>query len=362
MWIKSLALTSFRNYSQLSLNFSPELNVFIGKNAQGKTNLLEAIYFLALSRSHRSRYDKDLIQFRKDAFTMQATICQEKGEVPVGISVNSSGRQISVNHLQQRRLSQYLGTIRAILFAPEDLQLIKGGPSLRRQFLDRDLGQLKPTYLSDLLNYRHILKQRNTYLKQTTDINHDFLDVLDHQLADVGSRIIKHRQDFVTHINSFVNHHHSHMSHGSEELSVTYIPSISVDNHDIFNTFVNHLHQNRQKDSRYRSTEFGPHRDDLLFSINDIPARFASQGQQRSIVLSIKLAEIDLMKETTGEAPLLLLDDVLSELDSSRQDMLLSNLHKGIQTFITTTNLDNLSPLPNTSKFFTITNGHVKTD
>ena len=187
MWIQKITLKNYRNYLTSELEFSPGLNVFIGKNAQGKTNFLEAIYFLSLTRSHRTRTDKELIHFDAKELLVSGILQRSSGTVPLDISLSSKGRVTKVNHLKQAKLSDYIGVMTVVLFAPEDLQLIKGAPSLRRKFIDIDLGQIKPIYLADLSNYNHVLKQRNTYLKTAEKVDTDFLAVLDEQLADFGS-------------------------------------------------------------------------------------------------------------------------------------------------------------------------------
>ena len=312
MWIQKIALKNYRNYLTNELEFFPGLNVFIGKNAQGKTNFLEAIYFLSLTRSHRTRSDKELIHFQEKELRVSGILQRSSGTVPLEINLSSKGRVTKVNHLKQAKLSDYIGVMTVVLFAPEDLQLIKGAPSLRRKFIDIDLGQIKPIYLSDLSNYNHVLKQRNTYLKTAEKVDINFLAVLDEQLADFGSR-------------------------------------------------VKTLEKNRKRDIFKKNTGAGPHRDDLEFFINDMPANFGSQGQHRSLILSLKMAEIELIKNVTGDYPILLLDDVMSELDNYRQTELLKMIiAENVQTFITTTSLEHLSKLPEELKIFTVNQGTIE--
>ncbi|KXT77765.1 DNA replication/repair protein RecF [Streptococcus sp. DD13] len=360
MWIKEIELQDYRNYNHLHAEFSPQLNVFVGKNAQGKTNFLESIYFLSLTRSHRTRSDKDLISFNKQNLTIKGIIERRSGETSLEILLSDKGRTTKVNHLRQAKLSDYIGTMNVVLFAPEDLQLVKGSPSLRRKFLDIDLGQIKPVYLTDLSNYNHVLKQRNTYLKNTREIDHTFLTVLDEQLAFYGTKVIQHRSEFVQLLSKEADKNHSAISNQLESLTIQYVSSINfTDNDNILDRFVNHLSKNRQKDIGKKVTSVGPHRDDLVFTINGLNATFGSQGQQRSLILSLKLAEIELIKSVTNEYPILLLDDVMSELDISRQTKLIEGIKENVQTFITTTSLEHLHHLPDDITVFTIDHGKL---
>ena len=329
MWIEKINLKHYRNYTAIESEFSQSLNVFVGQNAQGKTNFLEAIYFLSLTRSHRTRSDKELIQFGQK-------------------ELNVSG------------LSDYIGTMTVVLFAPEDLQLIKGSPSLRRKFIDIDLGQIKPIYLSDLSNYNHVLKQRNAYLKSEKKVDTDFLFVLDEQLVDYGSKVIEHRLDFIQNLTKEADKYHFSISNQQEHLKISYLSSVKFDHKkNIRDNFLNLLQKNRQGDIFKKNTSVGPHRDDLAFFINQMNASFGSQGQHRSLILSLKLAEIELTKTVTGDYPILLLDDVMSELDNYRQIKLLEGIKDNVQTFITTTSLEHLQQLPKKLKLFTINQGKV---
>ena len=362
MWLKQLSIQYFRNYQELEVEFHPGLNIFLGQNAQGKTNILESIYFLALTRSHRTRNDKDLVYFKSTDFKVSGLLQRETGPLPLEISVTPKGRITKVNHLKQAKLSNYIGHMNVVLFAPEDLQLIKGTPAGRRKFIDIELGQMKPIYLSDLSQYHHVLKQRNSYLKNSEKIDETFLDVLDSQLASFGSRVIHHRLDFIQKLEAKSKEKHALLSNNNEDLTIQYQSTVfSEEIDDLEEQFYSMLQKNRQKDLFRKTTSIGPHRDDLIFFINEMNANFGSQGQHRSVVLSIKLAEIELMEEITREKPILLLDDVMSELDNYRQLQLLETISNSIQTFITTTTLDHLKELPEELKIFTIQSGHIKT-
>ncbi|AND80229.1 DNA replication/repair protein RecF [Streptococcus pantholopis] len=361
MWIKELKLKNYRNYRDTKAQFSSGLNIFIGKNAQGKTNFLEAIYFLSLTRSHRTRFDKELIYFNEKEALISGNIQRIDGQIPLEISLSDKGRVTKVNHLKQAKLSDYVGTMTVVLFAPEDLQLVKGAPSLRRKFMDIDLGQIKPVYLSDLSHYNYVLKQRNTYLKTAETIDYDFLTVLNEQLADYGSRVMNHRSDFINDLEKEADKHHQIISDGLERLRIKYASSFPFSNYsETYTAFVKHLQKNQTRDIAKRNTSIGPHRDDLEFFINDMNADFGSQGQHRSLILSLKMAEIELIKAVRGDNPILLLDDVMSELDNQRQMKLLQGIKENVQTFITTTSLEHLTSLPDNLKLFMIEEGQIK--
>ncbi|MFC3927985.1 DNA replication/repair protein RecF [Streptococcus caprae] len=360
MWLERLSLHHYRNYKNLDIEFAPGINVFVGQNAQGKTNLLESIYFLSLTRSHRTRSDKDLINFTEKDVSLSGLLHKSNSKVPLDIILTDKGRVTKVNHLKQAKLSDYIGTMTVVLFAPEDLQLIKGSPSLRRKFIDIDLGQIKTLYLSDLSSYNHVLKQRNSYLKSTDKVDTIFLSVLDEQLADFGSRVMEHRLQFIKDLQIEADKHHHNISNKLEHIRIEYLSSVKLtEGVNLRQAFVNQLEKSRQRDIFKKNTGVGPHRDDLAFFINDMDANFASQGQHRSLILSLKMAEIELIKQTTGDYPILLLDDVMSELDNHRQTKLLESITDKVQTFITTTSLDHLSKLPNEIKHFSIEAGVV---
>lgn len=361
MWIEEISLTNYRNYKSLQAKFSPGLNVFIGQNAQGKTNFLEAIYFLSLTRSHRTRTDKELVTFDETESKLSGVVNRVNGKVPLDIILTTKGRTTKVNHLKQAKLSDYIGTLTVVLFAPEDLQLVKGAPALRRKFIDIDLGQIKPLYLSDLSNYNHILKQRNAYLKSTQHIDEVFLDVLDQQLVQFGTRVMEHRFDFISDLEKEADKHHFSISNHLENLKINYLSSVNFsDKVDISVNFLSELQKSRSRDIFKKNTGVGPHRDDIEFFINNINASFGSQGQQRSLILSLKMSEIALFKKATGDNPVLLLDDVMSELDNNRQSQLLQNIiSENVQTFITTTSLEHLQHLPEEMKVFFVNQGAI---
>lgn len=366
MYLKILELHNFRNYADLVVEFGSGINVLLGENAQGKTNLLESIYFLALTRSHRTNSDRDLISWRTKAARVSGSVQKEHTVIPLEINLSSKGKNAKVNHLEQSRLSQYVGQLNVILFAPEDLSIVKGSPAVRRKFIDMEFGQMSSKYLYNSAQYRSVLKQRNQYIKQlqfNPKGDQVYLDVLSDQLAAHGAEIIFQRIQFLKKLEKWSQEVHKEISQGKEKLSFQYVSPISSDQADttekIYAALQALFQKQREKELQQGKTLVGPHLDDVRFMVNDKNvSTFGSQGQQRTTALSVKLAEIDLMKEETGEYPVLLLDDVLSELDDSRQTHLLTAIQNKVQTFITTTSLSGVAQqLINEPHVFNIDHG-----
>ena len=337
MKINSLKLKNFRNYDLLSLNLNPATNIFYGDNAQGKTNILESIYLCGTSKSHRGTKDKDMILFGQEESHIEAVV-DKRGilyQIDMHLKKNKP-KGIAINHIPIRKASELFGILNVVFFSPEDLNIIKNGPLQRRRFLDLELCQLDKIYLSDLASYNRILNQRNKLLKDIV-FHRELLDTLsvwDMQLIEYGSRIIRRRNSFVQELSELVFGIHKNISGNREELLLSYEPDASAD------SFADELARTREKDLKYCQTSRGPHRDDLMFKIGDADIRrFGSQGQQRTSALSLKLSEIELVRKIIHDTPVLLLDDVLSELDSRRQNYLLGSIHD-IQTVITCTGLD----------------------
>ena len=366
MYLKTLELHNFRNYADLVVEFGSGINVLLGENAQGKTNLLESIYFLALTRSHRTNSDRDLISWKTKAARVSGSVQKEHTVTPLEINLSSKGKNAKVNHLEQSRLSQYVGQLNVILFAPEDLSIVKGSPAVRRKFIDMEFGQMSSKYLYNSAQYRSVLKQRNQYIKQlqfNPKGDKVYLDVLSDQLAAHGAEIIFQRIQFLKKLEKWSQEVHKEISQGKEKLSFQYVSPISSDQADttekIYAALQALFQKQREKELQQGKTLVGPHLDDVRFMVNDKNvSTFGSQGQQRTTALSVKLAEIDLMKEETGEYPVLLLDDVLSELDDSRQTHLLTAIQNKVQTFITTTSLSGVAQqLINEPHVFNIDHG-----
>jgi len=357
MLIKSIKLKNYRNYEILDLTFDFKTNILYGDNAQGKTNILEALYLSGTTKSHRGTKDKDLIQFGFDESHLEVVI--EKGDSKFKVDMHlkkNSPKGIAINKVPIRRASELFGIVHFVFFSPEDLNIIKDGPSARRRFIDLELSQLDKVYLSNLSNYNRIINQRNSLLKNVhrQESILETLDVWDMQLIKYGNRIIEQRNKFIEQINKIISNIHNKLTNGKENIKITYEKNIG----DF--TLEQALKRNRERDIRMRSTSSGPHRDDLCFMIGDMDIRqFGSQGQQRTAALSLKLSEITLVKDLTGDTPVLLLDDVLSELDKHRQNYLLESI-RDIQTMITCTGLDEfVNHRFSINKIFHVKNGMV---
>lgn len=350
MYIKNLKLMHYRNYDRVDLSFDNKINIIIGENAQGKTNLLEAIYLLAFTRSYRTSKDKELIQWGQNYGKIEGAIVKRNQQFPLEIQLTSKGKVAKLNHLEQRRLSHYIGAFNIVMFAPEDLNLVKGSPQIRRRFIDMEIGQIQPVYIHHLRNYQKVLRQRNQMLKdlqrkKTTNLT--MLEVLTEQLISHACEIIERRFLFLNLLRQWAIPIHKRISQDREILNILYAPTIDVSEEDskekISNIYWDKFKQNQTKEIDRGTTLYGPHRDDLLFFINDHDIqKYGSQGQQRTTALSLKLAEIELIKQEIGEYPVLLLDDVLSELDQYRQSHLLDTIQGKVQTFVSTTSVSDI--------------------
>lgn len=337
MIIKSIELQNFRNYEDLNISFDEGTNIFYGDNAQGKTNILEAAYLSGTTKSHKCSKDKEMIRFGEQESHIRTVVVKKDKEYQIDMHLkNNRSKGIAINKVPIKKASELFGILNMVFFSPEDLNIIKNGPAERRRFLDSELCQLDKIYLSDLTTYNKILNQRNKLLKDMVyrpDLK-DTLPVWDMQLVETGRKIIRRRKQFVDELNEIVHDIHYRISGEKEDLILQYEPSIE----DIF--FEDELSRVKERDMRQCMTSVGPHRDDLLFSIGEVDIRkFGSQGQQRTSALSLKLSEIELVKRSIHDTPVLLLDDVLSELDSNRQNYLLNSIHD-TQTLITCTGLD----------------------
>ncbi len=337
MIIKSIELKNFRNYKDLNIQFDKGTNILYGDNAQGKTNILESAYLSGTTKSHKGSKDKEMIRFGEEESHIRTVVVKNEKEYQIDMHLRSRGAKgVAVNKIPIKRASELFGILNIVFFSPEDLNIVKNGPAERRRFIDSELCQIDKLYLSDLTKYNKILNQRNALLKE---INFrpgatDTLPVWDEQLLEYGRRIIKSRKQFIEELNEIIHDIHYKISGGKENLILKYEPNID----DIF--FEDELSKARNKDLKLCQTTVGPHRDDMLFSNNGVDIRkFGSQGQQRTAALSLKLSEIDLVKRVIDNTPVLLLDDVLSELDSSRQNYLLNSIND-IQTIITCTGVE----------------------
>lgn len=337
MVIESVELKNYRNYETLHIDFSPGTNIFYGDNAQGKTNLLEAVYVCCTTKSHKGSKDKEMIRFGEDEAHIKLTV--RKQDVPYRIDMHlkkNKAKGIAINGIPIRKASELFGIVNVVFFSPEDLNIIKNGPAERRHFLDLELCQLNKFYVHALIQYNRVVTQRNKLLKELSfrPEYEETLDIWDMQLVEYGRQVIEYRTEFVNQLNDMITGIHSQLSGNREQLQIFYEPNAEA------KELEEALKKNRDSDLRQRTTGIGPHRDDISFIVNGIDIRkFGSQGQQRTAALSLKLAEIELVKYLVKDYPVLLLDDVLSELDGSRQEHLLTGINH-IQTMITCTGLE----------------------
>lgn len=364
MIIKSLELSDFRNYESLCIHFDRGVNILFGDNAQGKTNILEAIYVSATTKSHKSSKDKDIINFEKEEAHIRTYL--EKDEIETRVDMHlrkSKTKGIAIDGVKIKKAAELLGLLNVVFFSPEDLSIIKNGPAERRRFIDMELCQLDNFYLYNLNNYNKIVNQRNKLLKDLyyNPTLKDTLTIWDSQLLSYGSKIIERRIQFIEQINGIIKEIHSNLSGGKETLRIEYEPNITID------AYEKELTYSQDKDIKLKQTTVGPHRDDISFMLKksdeekEIDIRkYGSQGQQRTAALALKLSEIELVRKVTKDTPVLLLDDVLSELDSNRQNYLLNSIGD-IQTIITCTGLDEfVNHRFEINKVFKVTNGVVE--
>lgn len=337
MIIKSVELSNYRNYESLSMEFDRGTNILYGDNAQGKTNILEAIYVAATTKSHKGSKDREIVNFNKDEAHIRTYLEKEGVETRVDMHLRKTkSKGIAIDGQKIKKAADLLGLCNVVFFSPEDLAIIKNGPSERRRFVDMELCQLDDFYLYNLNHYNKIVNQRNTLLKDmyfNPDLK-ETLNIWDMQLVSYGSKVIERRRLFVEQLNEIIYDIHKKLSGDREEIKILYEPNVDI------NDFENKLKYSQERDIKSKMTSVGPHRDDFSFFIGDIDIRkFGSQGQQRTAALSLKLSEIELVKKITKDTPILLLDDVLSELDSNRQNYLLNSIGD-IQTIITCTGLE----------------------
>lgn len=359
MKIKSLKLKNFRNYDLLDLTFDDSANIFYGDNAQGKTNILEAVYLSGTTKSHRGSKDRDLIEFGKEESHIE-TIVEKNGidyQIDMHLKKNSP-KGIAINRMPIRKASELFGIVNLVFFSPEDLNIIKNGPAERRRFIDLELSQLDRVYLSNLANYNRVVNQRNHLLKEIGFSGYEkhagTLEIWEMQLIQYGNKIIERRKAFIEEMNEIISSIHKKLTGGREEIQILYEPS----NKEL--TFEQALRKYKDRDLKLKSTSVGPHRDDICFMAGDLDIRrFGSQGQQRTAALSLKLAEIELVRKSIHDTPVLLLDDVLSELDKHRQNYLLDSIHD-IQTLITCTGVEDfVNHRFSINKVFHVQNGQV---
>lgn len=359
MIVESLKLQNYRNYEYLNMNFDEKINIIYGDNAQGKTNILESMYVCATSKSHRGSKDREIIRFDNDESHIKVNVRKNDMNYRIDMHLKKNKpKGIAVNGIPIKRAVELFGILNIVFFSPEDLNIIKNGPSERRRFIDMELSQLDKIYLDCLINYNKVVNQRNSLFKEYAFSGREdiisSLDIWDMQLVKYGNDVIKSREKFVKEINDLVKSIHTKLSGDREQLEIIYEPCVKEQD------FESELVRVRDRDLKFKCTNIGPHKDDMCFLINGMDVRkYGSQGQQRTAALSLKLAEIELVKQIIHDTPVLFLDDVLSELDSRRQNFLLDSIGN-IQTMITCTGLDEfINNRFSINKIFKVVNGTV---
>lgn len=360
MKIKTLTLNNYRNYTAQKFTFGEGLNVFIGKNAQGKTNALEAVYLCAIGKSLRSQKDKDLIHFNQNNAKITLELEKEFSKVKLEVYLSKKEKKtIKINQIPIKRIGELFGEFNAVFFSPDELKLIKDTPEDRRRFMDIDISQTNKTYFYLLSKYEKILANRNRLLKdsKSKEDAKQTIEIWNEQLSTVASKIILKRVEFLKNLSPYAAKTHAYLTDSKEELTLEYAGIVSEDETHLKQTLMKKLSENFEKDFSLGYTSIGPHRDDIKIKLNEIDVRsFGSQGQQRTCALSLKLAELEIMRLQTGETPVLLLDDVLSELDLGRRKRLI-NFAKNFQTILTCTDFE-FDNIPH--KTFIIENGKTK--
>ncbi|WP_206831340.1 DNA replication/repair protein RecF [Alicyclobacillus fructus] len=349
MNIRRIELIDFRNYARAEIELSPGVNVLVGENGQGKTNVLEAMLLIAVGKSHRAHRDRDLIRWEQERARISLQASTRYGDRRLTLELGPEGRRAHANGVQVGRMTEFVGQVQVVLFAPEDLDLVKGSPRVRRRFLDTELGQMEPLYLHHLSHYNRALLQRNRWLKENQASNDDeILATFDRQIAVHGAHVIHRRLRFLQKLRAYAARIYTDIASGRETFDLAYRSSVGgieagMTVEEMAEAMEAALARHRSQDLRLGTTGVGPHRDDMLLFLDGREVHAAaSQGQQRTIALSLRLAEIDFMHEEMGEYPVLLLDDVLSELDDLRQRNLVVGMSRKVQTVITTTSLNRL--------------------
>ena len=364
MKIKELTLNNFRNYENINLKFNDNINIFIGNNGEGKTNILESIYVLALTKSHRAYSDKNLILEGKIYTKIKAKVNKNNKDNDFELLLNQKGKKVLINNMAYKRISDYLSSLPVIMFSPDDLELIKGSPSERRKFLNTEISQIDNKYMYYLNDYNNLVKNRNEYLKiiSFNNYNSDYLSILNNQIVEKAINIYKYRFEFIKKLEEKLLKLYS--KEFKSNINIKYITNFDINVFDelkIKRELLNKLEKNLKREIILGSTQYGPHKDDFEIYLNEYNIKeFGSQGQQRLSILCIKICEIEIFKEKTGYYPILLLDDVFSELDIKSRNKILNFVNKDVQIFISSTDIKNISlKYLKNCKIFKIKNGYI---
>lgn len=362
MFIKSIYLNKFRNYDQLKIDFKNGINIIVGENGQGKTNLLESIYVLGLTKSHRSFIDNNLVKEGENKSIIQGIIEKENISTKYEIEIGNS-KILKIDNDKIKKITDYISNINIIIFYPDDLEIIKGSPNLRRRYINLEISQLCSNYMTILNDYNKLLKMRNDYLKNNY-IDNNYLNIITNYLIEKATQIILMRKKFIDRLNEIIPKIYEDISELSN-FSIKYKCCIKIDEYNeknIVEKLKNISEEIKNTEINYKTTLFGPHKDDIEFYLNNYNLKlYGSQGQQRMAILSLKLAEIEIFKKYKNTLPILLLDDVFSELDDKKKDNLLNYINENIQTIITTTDINNINnDIVKKSNIIEIFNGNIK--
>lgn len=358
MYIKNIMLVNYRNYENLQIKLNENVNVFIGDNAQGKTNVLESVYYGAFAKSHRTSKDKELINWNKDKAYISLLVGKERLDKRIDINILKDGKKaIKVNGVKVNKIGELFGIFNVVMFSPEDLKVIKEAPNLRRRLLDMELSQINKKYYFNLVQYNKILNERNMILKNNK-FSEEMLEIYDYQLVEHADYIISKRLEYIDKVNFYGKEIHKDITTEKENIEFKYSCNVNLENYKA--NYLKKLQDNIKRDREKGITSVGPHRDDFNVYVNDIDVKtFGSQGQQRTAILTMKFSSLKIIKEITGEYPVLLLDDVLSELDLNRKKYILSTI-QGIQTIITCTGIKDIKDyIDGNSKIFNVSSGKI---
>ena len=365
MEIRKLKLVNFRNYGNIEINFNKKNTIFIGNNAQGKTNILESIYVLGLTKSFFNVNERNLIKFKEDYTKIYGNIINNNIESKLEILINEKGKKVKVNNQEVKKLSNYISRLNVIIFSPDNIRLLKESPSFRRKYLNIEISQLFSDYIRILNEFNTILKQRNEYLKIISNkckCDYDYLDVIDRKYAQLSVDIYIYRKKFIDMINDNLSIYYEHIS-GYSNLFVKYISNIDYDSdlNVMYDKFYDKVKNNYDRDLYYRISNLGPHRDDFKIELDDKDILlYGSQGQVRCSIIAFKFAEIPIFNKLLGISPILLLDDIFSELDIDKKKKIISFLPNNIQTIITTTDLNMIDiSLFNDIEVYVVNNGNI---
>jgi len=366
MYLSKIEVNNFRNYKKQKLKLCDKTNIFIGNNAQGKTNILESIYILALTKSHRLGFENNIIRNGYNSCNISGILRDNSSLKELEIKLNNDKKTVLLNKKEVKKIASYISNMNVIMFCPTDLDIIKGSPQIRRNLLNIQISQLYPLYVNYLNEYNKILKIRNEYLKQMS-INgftdYRYLEIIDEKLVDRGIKIYKYRKQYLDYINNRIGDIYFNIMN-LKGLKISYENNLDLDSFDeeiIKDKFFHKLKMNIKREITQGMTLYGPHRDDFSFYIDEENMKFyASQGQQRIAIIAFKLAEVLLFNEEKGTSPILLLDDIFSELDIDKRNKLIKYIPDNVQTIITTTDLKNIQKkIINKAKIFYVDNGTI---